>query len=197
MLSVLIKISGLHRVTCYYHVKRQTVPDKYLEVKVTIAGIYYENKRRRGALHRRGYGLNRTAQRLMKNLVYSVRDRWRNGIPIKVNLARLRPFCWNRTLKRRSQTRSGWQMSRSLAWTDRNSTCRQSLICAVGTSSAIPFQTGLYCPGQPKCSAKPLRKIPTAQIWISISIRAGNTSINNTSACLKFKGIRQQRELQG
>ena len=119
---------------------------------------------------------NRTDQRLMKNLVYSVRDRWRNGIPIKMNLARLRPLCWNRTLKRRSQTRSGWQMSRSLAWTDRNSTCRQSLICAVGTSSAIPFQTGLYCPGQPKCSAKPLRTIPTAQIWISISIRAGTVS---------------------
>ena len=81
-LSLLLEISGLPRATYYYHIKQQTVADKYLEAKTAITAIYHENKGRYGyrriteELHRRGYGLNhKTVRRLMKELSLTCRVR--------------------------------------------------------------------------------------------------------------------------
>lgn len=63
------------RATYYYHVKRQSIPDKYSEIKKQIVAIHQENKGPFGyrrimlELHNRGCAINhKTVQRLMKQL---------------------------------------------------------------------------------------------------------------------------------
>lgn len=74
-LDLLLEIAQLPRATFYYHVKRNTKPDKYFDVKAEITAIYHENRGRYGyrrittVLHQRGFGINhKTVQRLMKEL---------------------------------------------------------------------------------------------------------------------------------
>lgn len=74
-LDILLLIAQISRSTYYYHVKRQTKPDKYAKAKNAIVAIYHENKGRYGyrritaELRRRGFILNhKTVQRLMKGL---------------------------------------------------------------------------------------------------------------------------------
>ena len=72
-LELPLDIAQLPRTTYYYHVKRQTAPDKYLSAKTGIAAIYNMNKDRYGyrrfttELHSRGLHLNHKAvQHIMK-----------------------------------------------------------------------------------------------------------------------------------
>ena len=74
-LELLLGIAQLPRATFYYHVARQTGPDKYADIKAEIAAIYHENRGRYGyrritaELHARGVRINhKTIQRLMKEL---------------------------------------------------------------------------------------------------------------------------------
>lgn len=94
----MLEISGLPRATYYYHVKRQTAPDKYQEAKVAISAIYHENKGRygyrriTGELRSRGYGLNhKTVQRLMKELGLICRVRMKKYKSYKGEVGKIAP----------------------------------------------------------------------------------------------------------
>jgi putative transposase len=74
-ISLLIEISGLPRVTYYYHVKRMGQEDKDRKVKEQITKIYHENKGRVGyrrttlELQNGGMKVNhKKVQRLMRQL---------------------------------------------------------------------------------------------------------------------------------
>lgn len=94
----MLEISGLPRATYYYHAKRQTMPDKYLEAKTAITAIYHDNKGRYGyrriteELHRRGYGLNhKTVQGLMKELGLTCRVRMKKYRSYKGEVGKIAP----------------------------------------------------------------------------------------------------------
>ena len=74
-MKILLSIAQLPRTTFYYHLKKETQPDKYKESKEIISAIYCENKGRYGyrritmELRNRNITLNhKTVQRLMTEL---------------------------------------------------------------------------------------------------------------------------------
>ena len=97
-LELLLDIAQLPRATYYYHVKRQAVPDKYLDAQAAITGIYHENKGRYGYrritadLRNRGFGLNhKTVQRLMKKLGLVCRVRMKKYHSYKGEVGKIVP----------------------------------------------------------------------------------------------------------
>lgn len=97
-LELMLGIAQLARATFYYHVKRMTKPDKYLEVKAEITAIYHENRGRygyrriTGEMHRRGFIVNhKTVQRLMKELGIICRVRMKKYKSYKGEVGRIAP----------------------------------------------------------------------------------------------------------
>ena len=97
-LELLLDIAQLPRATYYYHIKRQTAPDKYLDAKAAITAIYHENRGRYGyrritaELRRRGFGLNhKTVQRLMQELDLVCRVRMKKYKSYKGEVGKIVP----------------------------------------------------------------------------------------------------------
>ncbi len=97
-LATLLIIAQIPRATYYYHVIRQSIPDKYGEPKEVISAIYHENKGRYGyrritmELRRRGFVLNhKTVQRLMKELGLICRVRMKKYSSYKGEVGKIAP----------------------------------------------------------------------------------------------------------
>ena len=97
-LELLLDIAQLPRATYYYHIKRQTIPDKYLDAKATITAIYHENRGRYGyrritaELRHRGFGLNhKTVQWLMKEFGLVCRVRMKKYTSYKGEVGKIAP----------------------------------------------------------------------------------------------------------
>jgi len=97
-LSVLLSIAQLPRASYYYHVNRQSIPNKYGEAHEAIRAIYHENKGRYGyrrittELRHRGFVLNhKTVQRLMKELGLVCRVRMKRYSSYKGEVGKIAP----------------------------------------------------------------------------------------------------------
>jgi putative transposase len=97
-ITELIKMAGIARSTCYYHIKQAKKPDKYAEVKGIITAIYEEHKHRYGyrritlEMHNRGYGINhKTVQRLMKEMGLFCRVRMKKYTSYKGDVGSVAP----------------------------------------------------------------------------------------------------------
>lgn len=105
-LDVLLDVAELPRATYYYHHKRQTVQDKYGEIKEQITLVYTENKGRYGyrritlALRNRGYVVNhKTVQKLMKELGIICRVRMKKYRSYKGEIGKIAPNLLDRDFK--------------------------------------------------------------------------------------------------
>lgn len=94
----LIKMAGIARSTYYYQINQIKRPDKYAQIKETIAVIYEENKHRYGyrritmELHNRGYCINhKTVQHLMGELGLFCRVRMKKYNSYKGDVGKIAP----------------------------------------------------------------------------------------------------------
>ncbi len=102
-MELLLSIAQLPRATFYYHLKKETQPDKYKEAKEMISAIYCENKGRYGyrritaELRNRNIKLNhKTVQRLMKELGLVCRVRMKKYRSYKGEIGKIAPNLLNR-----------------------------------------------------------------------------------------------------
>ena len=97
-LDLLLSIAQLPRATYYYHIKRQTAPDKYESEKELISAIYHEHRGRYGyrritdELRDKGSVLNhKTVQRLMRDLKLICRIRMKKYHSYKGEIGKIAP----------------------------------------------------------------------------------------------------------
>ena len=102
-MEILLSIAQLPRATFYYHLKKETQPDKYKDAKEMISAIYYENKGRYGyrrittELRNRKITLNhKTVQRLIKELGLVCRVRMKKYRSYKGEVGKVAPNLLNR-----------------------------------------------------------------------------------------------------
>jgi len=105
-LDILLSIAQIPRSTYYYHIKRESKPDKYAAVKQCVMELFHENKGRYGyrrmtmALRQRGFGLNhKTVQRLMRELGLVCRVRMKKYRSYKGEIGRIAPNLLDRNFE--------------------------------------------------------------------------------------------------
>ena len=194
--DLLLDIAQLARATYYYHIKRQSRPDKYGEFKGQITMIYHENKGRYGyrritdELHDRGFIINhKLVQRLMKELGLVCRVRMKKYKSYKGDVGKMAPNLLKRNFEA-EQPNQKWVtdvtefslFGQKLYLSPILDLCSRDIVSyAISDSPTLSMVTQML--------DKAFSKLPEGTEMILHSDQAGNISTSNTNGCSAKKAF--------